>query len=237
MGMYNAFIAAAKTIVTDPTSLSSFACVNKLRAFRDLQHDPAVPTAFAGKNEVQSIADVAADGGTFTLQINLAGKPSFVTGNLDWNDNAAAIEAEINAAASLADVPDFVDGDISVAGTNIATGPLTLTYDGASVANNRHGLAVVVSSLTLSAAPVTAPAVTATTAGQSDRNGYAILNSLGVIVMAAPPLFGEVATLVAGPNLLGVSPWFVDAIGFEIAAQEGNAAIHASVRELIPQQN
>lgn len=236
MGMYNAFIAAAKTIVTDPTSQSSFACVNKLRAYRDLQSDPAVPAAFAGANEVQSIPDIAGDAGTYTLTIRPANAAAFTTGNIDFDDNAAAIETIIDAAAAGV-IPGFTAGDIAVAGTSIVAGPLTLTFDGASVAGTNPGLATVTSSVTLSAAPVTAPTVTVTTAGQTDRNGYAILAAIGVITMAAPPDFGAVPTVVAGPNHLNVAPWFVMAIAKEIAWQEGNPAILSTLAEaLTPQQ-
>lgn len=235
MGMYNSLIANAKSIVVDPTSSAPLATLNKIRAYRDQKGDPALPSGFAGANEVQVIPEVVADAGTYTITLRIDGLNPFTTAALDFDDVAATIEAAIDAAAATAAVPGFTAGDIAVTGGPINAADITLTYDGVSVAGANHGLATVTSSLTASAAPVAAPTATVTTNGQRDRAVYAVLDDLRVIVMETPPPVGTPATIVAGSNLLGVAPWFVQELAKELRFQESSEAVEAAVLAILPQ--
>jgi hypothetical protein len=75
------------------------------------------------------------DGGTITRTL----KPEFETASIAYNANAATIEAAMHAAAAAASIPDFVVGDIGVSSGPLTITPITLTYDGASVAGQNHG--------------------------------------------------------------------------------------------------
>jgi len=121
-----------------------------------------------------------------------------------------------------APVSGWSAGDISVAGGDLTTAPVTLTFDGTSVDELNHGLVVVNgSSLTGGGS---AGAVTKTTAGQRARLGYGVLNTLGILT-GTFPAEGEVPTTAntqwASRDQAVISPGTIDLICKDIAITEG----------------
>src|SRR5690606_28246242 len=92
-------------------------------------------------DEVQAIEQYAVNftGGTFTLTFNLDGESPFTTAAIAYDANAATVEAAIDAAATLAAVAGWTNGDITVSGGPLTAGDLVLTFDGTSVAQTDHG--------------------------------------------------------------------------------------------------
>lgn len=91
----------------------------------------AVQNGTALQNEVQSVHVTGAGAGTFTLTVddpNNPGNPETTT-PLAWNATAAAIETALENDIS------FID-DVTVAGaTDLSLGAITVSFDGAAVAN------------------------------------------------------------------------------------------------------
>lgn len=98
-----------------------------------------------GTDEVQTIQQYVNDptGGTWTLTIDLATENPFTTLGIAYNANAAAIEAAIDAAATLAGVTGWTNGDITVTGGPLTSANVVLTFDGGSVDEENHALSSV----------------------------------------------------------------------------------------------
>jgi hypothetical protein len=209
MGVYADFLASARSIDTgghDGIRIAGDkAIVRQIRALMAAV-DPAYPSGFEARNEVQSIAIFGGSpsGGTFTLSFTLKGGTTFTTAGIAHNANAATIQGAINTAATAASVPGWANGDIVVTGGPLTTTPITLTYSGASVASKNHG------AVSINAAGVTggtAGAVSTTTHGQSKRLAWAVLRVSGCI-SSDPPAQGTSPSSVvaidraANPHML-----------------------------------
>jgi len=85
-------------------------------------------------DEVQSIATFngTADGGNYTLSINVSTDPEFTTANIAYDADAAAILAIIDTAAT-GNITAWTNGDITVSGGDLANAAVVLTFDGFSV--------------------------------------------------------------------------------------------------------
>lgn len=129
MGIFADLIANAKTF--DPNGKLA----KRLQA---LPVDPDLPAAFDAEDAAHTIlaytGTVAA--GTFTITIVLPSGQRVTTDPIAFDAAEATIEAAIDAAATAAGVPDWTDGDISVAAetTDLTDGDVVLTFDGDSVA-------------------------------------------------------------------------------------------------------
>jgi hypothetical protein len=178
--------------------------------------DPAVPAAYAAKDEVQSIAiyDGTVDGGTFTLTITLRDGTTFTTAAIAHDANAATIETAIDTASPA----EITAGDIAVTGGPLTTTPVVLTFDGDSVEGDNHALTTIDGAELTGGG--TAGAITATTEGQTVRNARAVLYNLGVISDATPPAQGLTTAPTKGANLLGVAPWVVRELAQEVAFED-----------------
>lgn len=219
MGIFTNFVSNCKTF----TSADRLAEQMALLAAR---MGDIVDSGAAARNEVNTIAHNATiDGGTFTLGFNLNnGSAVFTTAAIVFGANAATIQAAINTASPAS----IADDAIVVTGGNMATTDVVLTYSGASVSGRNQPTVVVGNSLTASAVPVTAPAVTVTADGQPDRSGWSILKAMGVITDSAPAA-GVVVVVTAGANLLLTPPWLIKAMAKEIAVQDRNDAVYAGI--------
>lgn len=192
MGVYSDFLAGAKTVDTGTNASDdgykvagdkvAVRQLDKLKAIKDSNY----VTGFAEADEVQSIAiyEDTIDGGNFTLTISLKGLPAFTTANIAHDANAATIEAAIDTAAAAASVPNFSAGDIAVTGGPLTTTPVVLTFDGASVDAQNHGLTVI-NDVDLTGGG-SVGAVTTTTHGQSNRAALSILFSTSAITGTIP---------------------------------------------------
>lgn len=145
--------------------------------------DAAIRAPYAALNEVQTIPEQtdAGAGDTYTLTIDLPwlAVGTFTTAGIAYDAVAATIETAIDVAATAAGVTGWVNGDISVAMVGAAgldDGAVTLTFDGASVANTPATLTV----LTATGFTKTDPIVR-TIGGQVDREATQALFDLGIV--------------------------------------------------------
>lgn len=159
---------------------------NELTELIALRGDMEYPTDLVAKDEVQSIAvytDTVTDG-TFALTVTLKNGETFTTDAIAYNANAATIETAIDTAATAASITDWTNGDISVAGGDLTTAPVTLTFDGDSVTNLNHPLTTIDGTNLVGDGD--AGAVTATTEGQTNRPAWAVLKATGAIAGTMP---------------------------------------------------
>lgn len=152
MGVYTDILANAQTIDTgNATTGRSPVAVHRvitknLKELKALQGDPDYPSGYAAADEVQSIAayNCTVTSGKFTLTFTLRDGTTFTTANIEYDANAATVEAAIDAAANAANITDWTASDISVALTSdLNAGAAVLTYDGSSVNIANHGAAVI----------------------------------------------------------------------------------------------
>jgi len=113
-------------------------------------------------------------------------------------------------------------GDITVAGGDLTSAPVTLTFDGTSVDELNHALVVVDGTLLTGGG--SAGAVTKTTAGGPARNGYGLLSVLGIL-RGTFPAYGDTPTTSllqwADRDQAVISPVTIDLICKDIAILEG----------------
>jgi hypothetical protein len=186
------------------------------------------------QTEVQSIAihEDGVDGGTFTLTFTLHSGVSFTTAAIAFGANAATIQAAIDTAA-LPKVPGFTAADIACTGGPLTTTPLVITFSGASVASQNHGLTVIDGALlTDGGVPEDPGEVTQTTAGQPLRTAYSALIVLGIL-SAPAPAHGATADIVV-QNARGSFPHNIDeatvrAIVNQVVVEESSEAIGTAI--------
>lgn len=120
-----------------------------------------------------------------------------------------------------APVSGWSAGDITVAGGDLTSAPVTLTFDGTSVEELNHALVVVDGALLTGGG--SAGAVTKTTAGGRARIGYDVLNQLGIL-NGTFPAEGDVPTTAllqwASRDQAVLSPSTIDLICKDIAIRE-----------------
>lgn len=199
------------------------------RAYRELQAienrgNFALPVSLQAVDELQSIAIYVptVSGGTFTLEFVLASDETFTTAAIAFNAAASVIETAIDTAATAASIVGWTNGDISVAGGDLNTNPVTLTFDGTSVKEQNHDLVVMDDgSLTGGGS---GGAITTTTEGQSDRLGYGILTQYGIVAGTVPAedVVPTALVVAASPGERLFSAETIRAIALEIAVAEGN---------------
>lgn len=138
MGIFSELIANART----------FAVNGKVALkLRSMPIDPELPTEFDAEDAVHTLKQYTGSvtDGTFRLTITLQGGTQFTTAAIAFDADAATIEGAIDTAATAASIPDWTNGDISVAAsaTNLTDGDVTLTFDGDSVAGTNPGLTTI----------------------------------------------------------------------------------------------
>jgi len=191
--------------------------------------DAEYPSGYAAVNEVQSIAIYggAADGGTVTLVITLVDGTEIETDPFAYDAVAATIEGEIDAAADGI-VDGFVEGDIAVTGGPLTTTPLVLTFSGASVAGQNHGLTVLDDTLLENG---TGGTVSVSAAGQENRTALAILKIAGILT-GAPPV-APATTVTAGTGFIGnpnrLEADTIRALAREAATADDNNALYSAI--------
>jgi len=119
-------------------------------------------------------------------------------------------------------VTGWTAGDITVAGGDLTSAAVTLTFDGTSVDELNHALVVVDGALLTGGG--SAGAVTKTTAGGPARNGYGLLNALGIL-RGTFPAYGDTPTTAllqwASRDQAVLSPVTIDLVCKDIAILEG----------------
>lgn len=105
-------------------------------------------TLSTGVDEVQTVTGTGASTGSIdiTLTISDPSNPNAtatVVGpfSVAYDAAAGAVQTAVDAAVGAA-VATYAPGDITVGGGALNTAAVTLTYDGASVANANHGISV-----------------------------------------------------------------------------------------------
>lgn len=144
--------------------------------------DPAIATAYAAADEVQTILEQtdAGVGDTYTLTISI---PKigivFTTAGIAYDAVDTVIESAIDTAATAITWTAWTNADISVSmagAAGVDDGTVTLTFDGTSVTETPVDVTV------LTATGFTKTGVVArTTGGQVDREATQALIGLGIV--------------------------------------------------------
>lgn len=206
----------------------------QVERFLAQQNDVPYTTDYATADELQEIGtyngSVTSGNFTLTVSLGLSGSVSFTTANIAWNANAATIESAIDTAASA--VPGWTNGDISVAGGDLTSTAVTLTYDGASVNAVNHP-AVQINDVDLGGGG-TVGTVTTTTNGQPTRTAMAALNIMGVI--DSPPPEQGVVTGITATSTRASNPHLprqevLQALALQAAIEESTDDLYAALME------
>jgi len=131
MGVYADFITNTTVVdKTEPQVAIDRTAYNELVRRRD-ELDPAAPSAYDTANEVQSVGAFTGTftGGNYTLTIAPPGVSALTTANIAHNANAATVEGALNTVCT-GNIVGWTNGDISVAGGDLTSAPLTLAFDG-----------------------------------------------------------------------------------------------------------
>ncbi len=203
-----------------------------------LVYDPSIRTAYAARDEVQTIPEQtdAGVGDTYTLTFTFprqnAGKGlTFTTAGIAYDAIDSVIETAIDVAATAATWTAWTNADISVSMAGAAgldDGTVTLTFDGASVSEEPCVLTV------LTATGWTQDGVIArTTPGQTDRNGAQALFEVGAIT-GAFWICGNTPSLTAGTTLKRPRAGLITDLAMVAAWEDGNDAIYDACRALYP---
>lgn len=146
--------------------------------------------ANAANDEVQTAQITGSPtGGTFTMTLYPSGGDPITTAALAYNITAAALETAIDAAFTAAAYPGWTNGDITVTGTDILTGDLTLTYNdgsagsGSLAASDVGELTMDISGLT-GGTPATSIATTQEGNALGSENGVYIVQASGAALRA-----------------------------------------------------
>lgn len=198
--------------------------------------DTDMPANLQAINEVQSIAKYGGTvtAGTFKLTITLASGKSFQTAAIAYNAAAATIQTAIDTAATAATVPGWANGAIVVAGGDLTTAAVTLTFSGAAVAGQNMGLTAIDGSALTGG---TAGAVTATTEGQTARLAWAVLMRLGIVKGTVPVQGSNPTGITAGYKRgqfpFGISDMLVQDLIKEAAVEDRNTNVTTTLNSLI----
>lgn len=230
MGVFADVLAQRKTFEVESQE------GNYLRGRIATKADPSISAAAA----IDAIHTLAVDtvdhtGGTFTLTIGIRSATgqtytTFTTAGIAYNANAATIEGAIDTAATAASVPSWTNGDITVAGGNLQSAtPVTLTFDGASVAGRQHAATIFNDSMTGGTSPGTR--VTVSTAGQTARPAWGVLLATGVITGTLPnqTANASASAVTKGSNFQKIPDWFIRSMAREAAAEDGNNESYFSI--------
>ena len=103
-----------------------------------------------GVDESQTVAGTGASTGSIDITLTIAPNPlnpaltPLVVGPISvaFDAAAGAVQTAIDSAVSTA-LATYVNGDITVGGGALNTSPVTLDYDGASVAKANHSVSVI----------------------------------------------------------------------------------------------
>lgn len=166
--------------------------------------DPVAGAEFLAADEVQNMAvhTGTPSAGTFTLTITLKDEAAFTTAAIAYDATAGTVETAIDTAAGIAGLGGWAAGNISVAGGPLTTTPMTFTYDGAFVDEEKHGLMTAADSITGG----TPGAITVTTRGQTYRNTWAFLVMIGAIDSPIPDQ-GSITPLTGGTGRHTFAPF------------------------------
>lgn len=231
MNVIATLLANAKSISATPRSAAHW----ELSCIAQQRGDFDIPAALAAANEVQSIAKYTGTvtAGTFTLTITLASGKSFTTAAIAYNATAATIQSAIDTAATSAGVTGWTNGDIAVAGGDLTTAAVTLTFSGNSVKNQNQGLTAITGTLTGGSAG----AVTVTTNGQADRLAWAVLQQFSIIGGTVPAQGADptavTAVLTRGQFPFSLSDNAVQELIHEAAVQDNNVNVTTTLNKLL----
>ena len=204
--------------------------------------DAAVPAEAQLADAVVTLTEDTVDhtGGDFTLTITVrladGSTEVFTTGAIVFNANAATIEGAIDTAAT-GTVTGWTNGDISVAGGNLQTADVTLTFDGASVTGEDQNV-VFNDSMTGGTSPATRE--TKTTSGQSARPALGALLNYGVLVapVGDQGAATDASTYTKGTLINRIPATMAKALLREAAAEDNNnSTYHSITRALFGDDN
>jgi len=233
MGVLADLLANASSIdISVPHEAGERVTVRKIKDFIARIGDPDYPSGLSEADEVQGIAVYSGtvNGGTFTLTFTLQNGVTFTTAAIAHSANAATIQSAIDTAAAPK-VTGWTNGDIAVTGGPLTTTPVVLTFSGASVDAQNHGLTTGDGALLTGGG--TLGAITETTAGQVLRTAIGALVVMGILSPVSLPAQG-VNTGFTIQNTRGKFPHGLDEdtvkdIIHEAAVAESNAGLEPAL--------
>jgi hypothetical protein len=187
MGVIATYLANAKVIDgADAKGTLRLARMELLQLAAEFG-DPDFTTVMAARDQVSTVTfNASISSGNYTLTINRwDGGESFTTANILYTSNAAQIEGIIDTAAT-GNITGWTNGDISVAGGDIATANIALTFDGTSVTSN--GYTVTTANVDLGGG--VPGAVVSTANGQANREPWGVMYA-GRLITNAVPIRGQ----------------------------------------------
>lgn len=236
MGIYSDYLANSATVDKTAPILAGDRTIRGWVNAQVAKGDLEYATAYAAKNEVQSLSANDHTGGTFTLAFTLRSGETFTTAAIAFNATAATIETAIDVAATSASITGWTNGDITVSGGAANVAATVFTFDGTSVAGQNHGL--IVNDGTLLTGGADDGTVTVTTSGQTKRTSWAILAAVGAIT-AGMPLQGVSITKydLTAPgrdaNVNLPSQAILSALAEDAAIEDLNSSVETAIKDAL----
>ncbi len=235
MGM----VADLKTLSSVDPTLNASANKRILKRYIEnletISGDPPYLSRDAVSDEIQSIAQhvPTVSGGDFTLLVKLFNGETFTTAAIAFAANAATIEGAIDTAATGV-ITGWTNGDITVAGGDLNTAPVTLTFDGTSVAGQKHFLTVIDGTGLTGGG--SAGAVSVSTNGQANRPALAVMNLIGLTGDTQPigslPVSADYANAKPGSLHLNPNELVLKMLADEAGIEAGKIGVgSAAVRD------
>lgn len=233
MGVVANLIANAKTFhPTDPQG-SDFHVVEDLLEFA-AAGDPALPAAFTGTDEVQTLAASGASAGTFDITVGVrlpTGDIQVAVSAIAYNETPANIQTAVDSALSGA-VTGYTNGDVAVSGAGTADlNDTVFTYSGASVTDTQHPLSTVDGTGLTGGG---SEAFAETTAGQAARNVWALFEVSGIVDFGGTPpdqggAIPSLTTTVPGPSDYPFKTLTLRKLAFEAEVQDEIVGLEAAL--------
>ncbi len=192
--------------------------------------DAAIPASSAVTDGVHTVATSTQTSGNMTLTVTLRSGEAFTTASIAYNAAAATIETAIDSAATTASITGWTNGDITVSGGAVNAAPVVLTFDGTSVAGEAHPITLLTD---VDGAGGAWGAVTRTTAGQTSRPAFAVLQNYDIVTGSPPEQDAAASTtsVTKGGGSGRVIPApITKAIMREVASEDVNNGSYYSIQ-------
>jgi len=199
--------------------------------------DAVIPTNAAASDAVGSLADSTHTSGNLTLTIGIRQASGLIesatTANIAFDATAATVESAVDTTLTAV-VTGWTNGDITVSGTAVNSGPLTFTYDGASVTGKEAPLIVLVD---VDGAGGAFGATSITTTGQTERAALSMLLNYGIITGSVA---AQSAENVSGTGFTKgttdgtrIPGSLIKALMKEAAAEDANNSTYHAIEEAL----
>lgn len=236
MSIFQNFLNNAKSIDNTPpiTSLDRV-IVMEIQDYIDRGDARSPGAAFDGVDEVQTLSSSGATAGTFDITVGVIvhnQSTQVAVAGLAYNAAPAAIQTTVDAAL-ISVVPNYSNGDVAVTGAGTADANDTVfTYSGDSVKTTAQPISTVDGTGLTGGGT---EAFAETTPGQSERNPWAIMESLTLVDFGGtPPTQGgslPTLTKIIDRSRITISDSFLRAIAAEAAIADKIVGLEEALLE------